>query len=105
MSFPTVSGIVIDTDDETSRSPMAIPSGFLSGFASATIERKDDALFVASPPADGSRRENMDRFGVACGFGGVVKVRSISSWSSLRVDSSLLEIFRSLVDQRICGRA
>ena len=60
-----VKGILIDTDDETSSSPMAIPSGFFSGLASATIFRNDDALLVVSAANDVGRiRDQNDRFGV-----------------------------------------
>lgn len=55
-------GILIETDEETSRSPMAIPKGFFSGLANATIFRNDDALFVVSAAiAAGRKRDNIDR--------------------------------------------
>ena len=64
MSFPTVKGILSDTDEETSKRPMAVRSGRRSGRASATILRKD--VEVEVPPALGKReagrmRESMER--------------------------------------------
>ena len=41
MNFPTVNGMLNDTDDETSRSPMAVKRGRRSGRAKATILRND----------------------------------------------------------------
>lgn len=41
ISLPIVNGTLIDTADEISKSPMAIKSGFLSGFARAKIFAKE----------------------------------------------------------------
>lgn len=41
MSFPTVNGIDMETDDEINSSPTAIESGFRSGLASARIFRNE----------------------------------------------------------------
>ena len=71
MSLPTVRGMVMDTEEETSKSPIAIPRGLFSGLASDTIERNDDAVVVVSPPADGRKRDSSDLFGVDGGFAGV----------------------------------
>ena len=43
MSFPTVRGMVMETEEETKRRHIARKSGFFSGFASATTLRKDEA--------------------------------------------------------------
>src|SRR5712664_2584930 len=65
MSFPTVKGMLNDTVDETSRSPMAVKSGRRSGRASATILRK--AVEVGMVPSAlcvnvaGRKRERMER--------------------------------------------
>ena len=48
MSFPTVNGIDRETEDETRRRPTAMPRFLLSGFARATIFRKDEALLLSS---------------------------------------------------------
>ncbi len=52
--------MVIDTEDEMSRRPTANPRGFFSGLAKATIERKDDALFDASLPGEGRKRDAVE---------------------------------------------
>lgn len=44
MSFPIVNGIDMVTADDKSSKPTAVVSGFRSGFANATILRKDDAV-------------------------------------------------------------
>ena len=41
MSFPTVNGILIETEEETRRSPMAVKRGRRSGRARAMILRND----------------------------------------------------------------
>lgn len=55
--------MLIETEDETSSSPIAIPSGFFSGLARDIIERNDDALFDVSPDDEGRKRDISDRFG------------------------------------------
>lgn len=47
MSFPTVNGMLIETEDETSNKPTANDKGFFSGLAKATIFRNDDALWLS----------------------------------------------------------
>src|SRR6266478_2002877 len=47
MSFPTVNGMLIETEDETSNRPTANVRGFFSGLAKATIFRNDDALWLS----------------------------------------------------------
>ncbi len=42
ISFPIVNGMLMDTAEEASKRPMAISSGLRSGFAKATIFRKDE---------------------------------------------------------------
>jgi len=42
ISLPTVNGILIDMDDDTSKRPVAMRRGFLSGLAREIIFRKDD---------------------------------------------------------------
>ena len=59
-----VNGTLIETALDASRSPMAIPSGFLSGIASATILRNEDALLVVSWVSEESNRLHIDFFGV-----------------------------------------
>jgi hypothetical protein len=65
MSFPTVKGILSDTDEETSKRPMAVRSGRRSGRASATILWKDVEVVLVSPALEkretGRRRESMER--------------------------------------------
>jgi len=78
MSFPTVKGILSETDEETSKRPMAVRSGRRSGRASATILRKDVEVEVVLPALGkreaGRMRESMERCvgalgGVATGGG------------------------------------
>ena len=42
INLPTVNGMLIDMDEETSKRPIAMRRGFLSGFAREIIFRKDD---------------------------------------------------------------
>ena len=63
MSFPTVNGMLIETEDETSNKPMANVRGFFSGLAKATIFRKDDALWL-SFAVTASIRDHIEGFGV-----------------------------------------
>jgi hypothetical protein len=55
-----------DTDDDTSKRPIAVRSGGRSGRASATILRKDAEVEDVPPASDkreaGRRRERMERF-------------------------------------------
>ena len=44
INLPMVKGTLIETADEVSNNPIAIVSGFHSGFARATIFRTDDVL-------------------------------------------------------------
>ena len=41
ISFPIVKGMLIDTAEETKRSPMAVRRGFCSGFARANMRRTE----------------------------------------------------------------
>ncbi|SRR6266702_1415907 len=65
MSFPTVNGMLNDTDEETSRSPIAVNRGRRSGRARATILRNE--VDVGTDPSafgekeDGRKRERMER--------------------------------------------
>lgn len=65
MSFPTVNGMLNDTDEETRRSPMAVKRGRRSGRARATILRNE--VEVGTDPSslgetkDGRKRERMER--------------------------------------------
>lgn len=63
MSFPTVNGMLIETEDETSNKPTANVRGFFSGLAKATIFRNDDALWL-SFEATARIRDHNDGFGV-----------------------------------------
>lgn len=46
MSFPTVNGMLIETEDEISNNPTAKVKGFFSGLAKATILRNDEVLWL-----------------------------------------------------------
>lgn len=75
INLPMVNGILMDTEDETSNKPMAIVKGFRSGFASANIFRKEDALWGALlSTEEGNTRDRIDGFdggtGAAVGTGG-----------------------------------
>ncbi len=59
MSFPTVNGIDMDTDDDTNNRPTAIESGLRSGFANATILRNEDDDWVFAND-EGSTRDIID---------------------------------------------
>src|SRR5579863_5507186 len=65
MSFPTVKGILSDTDEETSKRPIAVRSGRRSGLASAMILRKDAevdvVLSVLEKTEAGRMRVSMER--------------------------------------------
>lgn len=71
MSRPTVNGMLIDTALDTTRSPMDIARGFLSGFASAIILRKEDAVFPFSANDAGMTRERTEGLGPVGNGGGV----------------------------------
>lgn len=60
-----MNGTLIDTALDTNNSPIAIPSGFFSGFASATILRNDDVVLVESCALEGRKRLHID-LGVDC---------------------------------------
>ena len=64
MSFPIVNGTLIETALDTMSNPIAIPRGFFSGRASATILRKEDALLPDSCALDGSSRLHIDLLGL-----------------------------------------
>ena len=74
MSRPTVNGMLIDTALDTTSKPMDIARGFLSGFASATILRNEDAVFPFSANDAGRTRERTEGFGAegSVGNGGGV---------------------------------
>lgn len=63
MSRPTVNGILIETELETTSSPIDIASGLRSGFASATILRKEEAVLPVSANDAGRTRERTEGFG------------------------------------------
>jgi hypothetical protein len=63
MSFPTVNGMLIDTEDETSNKPTANVRGFFSVLAKATIFRNDDTLWL-SFAVTAKRRDHNEGFGV-----------------------------------------
>lgn len=44
INLPIVKGTVIETADEARRRPMAASKGFVSGFARATIFRKEEVF-------------------------------------------------------------
>jgi hypothetical protein len=60
-----VKGILSDTDEETSKRPIAVRSGRRSGLASATILRKDAEVEAVPSALDemeaGRMRESMER--------------------------------------------
>ncbi len=64
----------MDTVEETRRSPIAIPRGFLSGLASDMIARNDDALLEGSCVDKGRKRDDRGRLGGSGGTGVVVVV-------------------------------
>lgn len=64
MSFPTVNGIDMDTDDDTNNRPTAIESGLRSGLANATILRNEDDDWEFASDG-GSTRDIIDD----CAFG------------------------------------
>lgn len=74
MSRPTVNGMLIDTALDTTSKQMDIARGFLSGFASATILRNEDAVFPFSANEEGRTRERTEGFGAggSAGNGGGV---------------------------------
>ena len=74
MSFPTVNGILIETEDETNNKPTASMRGFFSGFAKATIFRNDDALWL-SFAVTANVRDHNEGFGVGDVGAGVLYVR------------------------------
>ena len=78
MSFPIVNGTLIDTALDTMSRPIAMPSGFFSGIASATILRKDDAVLAESCVSAGRKRFHMDFFG-AGGLGGLLGVSGVGA--------------------------
>ena len=65
MSFPTVNGMLNDTDEETSKSPIAVRRGRRSGRARAKILRSE--VDVGTDPSafgeieDGRKRERKER--------------------------------------------
>lgn len=63
MSRPTVNGMLIDTALDTTSNPIDIARGFLSGFASATILRNEDAVFPFSANDVGRTRDKTEGFG------------------------------------------
>ena len=63
MSFPTVNGMLIETEDETSNKPTANVRDFFSGLAKAKIFRNDDALWLSFAVAV-SMRDHNESFGV-----------------------------------------
>lgn len=77
ISLPIVNGIDIETVEDTNSSPTAVKSGFLSGFANATIFRKDETD-AAGPVPDDKRRGINPVFAGFMGFfgsGSVLYVR------------------------------
>jgi hypothetical protein len=60
-----VKGILSDTDEETSKRPIAVRSGRRSGLANATILRKDAEVEVVPSALDkreaGKMRESTER--------------------------------------------
>jgi hypothetical protein len=74
MSFPTVNGMLIETEDETSNKPTANVRGLFSGFAKATIFRNDDALWLSFAVTANIRAHN-DGLGVGDIGAGVLYTR------------------------------
>lgn len=69
-----VNGTLIDTEEEISKRPIAIRSGFFSAFASATIFRREVVLCGPLLARDaGNSRDKKDVFGV-CVIGVGVEV-------------------------------
>ena len=63
--------MLMDIEDETKSSPMAIVSGFRSGLARDTIFRNEDAVGGALVNASGRTLDNIEDFasGVGCDMG------------------------------------
>ena len=58
-------GTLIETAEDTSKRPIAIPRGLRSGFARATMLRNEDALLLGSVPEDEGRNlEKKEGFGL-----------------------------------------
>lgn len=55
--------MLMETEDETKRSPTARVKGFFSGLARETIARKDDAVLLGSSPEEGMSLDDIVRFG------------------------------------------
>lgn len=62
MSFPTVNGMLIDTEEEINNNPTANDRGFFSGLAKAMIFRNDEALWL-SLAVTANIRDHSERFG------------------------------------------
>lgn len=111
MSFPTVNGILIETDEETRRSPMAVKRGRRSGRARAMILRNDveveiDAS-VLEEKKDGRKRERMEgRVGEDWGVGDDVGARVVGLVTKKRLPCAKAYVghggYRLLVEG--CGK-
>lgn len=65
----------MDTEEETTKRPIAIASGLRSGLASATILRNEEDVFCVVENDEGSNRDSNERFGSGeirrCGVAGL----------------------------------
>ena len=85
MSFPTVNGMLIETEEETSNKPTANVRDFFSGLAKATIFRNDDALWLSFAVTVNIRDHN-EGFGVGGAGVGVLYARKDPRDLGRRVD-------------------
>ena len=74
MSFPTVNGMLIDTEEEINNKPTAKVKGFFSDLAKATILLNDDALWLSFAVTANTRDHN-ERFGAGDVGAGVLYAR------------------------------
>lgn len=74
MSFPTVNGMLIDTEEDINSKPTANVNGFFSCLAKATILRNDDALWL-SFAVTANIRDHNECFGVGDSAAGVLYAR------------------------------
>lgn len=103
MSFPIVSGINMETEDETMSRPMASVSGLLSGRASSTSLRRDAEVEpsefevkrrVRKPGLDTGGVGGLDVDGVATSFSSLATASAGSDAWSCRVGAVEVDLCR-----------
>ena len=92
MSFPTVKGMLIETEDETSNKPTANVRGFFSGLAKATIFRNDDAPWL-SFAVTARIRDHNDGFGVGGVGAGLLYARRDPKDLERAVDRNAVKLY------------